>query len=189
MSFSSGEGLQYNDFLLHLPVGVGSKELIALKGHLLIELALRDYIYKRVENPDGLKCRPIPFAYLTDFAESLDNDVGIDWVWGALRKANTLRNRLAHQLHPKDFLKLEEDIISLVESHDGKAVLEIDGQEVQYDKLSIVYLQIFDVLTTRISIRQRREIEKDQNHPITKMKNAINELQLQLANQHEKSVG
>ena len=46
---------RYLEFLEHLPSDTQDKSLIAIKGHLLLEIVLREYIYERVNHPDRLK--------------------------------------------------------------------------------------------------------------------------------------
>ena len=133
-------------FIDHLKAGFEDKSLIVLNGHLLLELALRDYISKRVQAPERIDGAQINFATLIIFASALDDCHTDQWLWSALKKANALRNQLAHNLEPKKIDTLESEFINYVTAHDGVASIEIDDIELKYGNLAIAFLQIFDVL-------------------------------------------
>ena len=143
---------RYEGFMSHLPEETKDKSLIALKGHLLLETCLREYIYNRVPHPERLRKKQHTFAVLIDFASSLQNDSKIEWVWKALRKANQIRNQLAHQLEPKELDTLEQDFITYVEDRDGEFSVRTD-KPLKYEKLALVYFQVFDVLVRAISVK------------------------------------
>jgi hypothetical protein len=133
-------------FIDHLQVGFEDKSLIVLKGHLLLELALRDYIGKRVQAPERIEGVQINFASLIVFASALEDCQKHQWLWSALKKANTLRNQLAHNLEPKKINELESEFIDYVRTHDGEGSIEVDDIELKYGNLEMAFLQIFDTL-------------------------------------------
>lgn len=144
----------YENFMEHLPYHVCDKSLIALKGHLLVETVLREYIYARVPHPDRLRSKQIQFSTLVDFASSLEDSNEIQWVWKALKKINQIRNQLAHNLSPEKFESLERDLVSYVEENDGRFSIETEIGELVYDKLALVIFQVFDVIAISVVIRE-----------------------------------
>lgn len=148
---------RYEAFMKHLPVESRDKTLIALKGHLLLETALREYIYRRVSLPERLEKKQMSFASLIDFASCLEFNARIDWIWKALRKANQIRNQLAHQLEPAKLEETEDALVEYVEANDGEFSVAA-GDDLMYEKLALIFFQLFDVLisapTTDENIQQ-----------------------------------
>lgn len=70
---------------------------VLLRGHLWLENALIDLIEAEVANPQPLKKRRISFFNRVNLAESLGLLVPSDVA--TLMKINSIRNRLAHNLH------------------------------------------------------------------------------------------
>ncbi len=141
----SSKNERYLDFLEHLPSNTQDKSLIAIKGHLLLEIVLREYIYERVNYPDRLRNKNISFANLIDFSSSLEEGNKVQWVWKALRLANKIRNQLAHSLLPEKLDKLESEFVEYVIANDGKLTVETT-KELKFEKLTLAYFQLFDVI-------------------------------------------
>lgn len=57
-------------FMNYLPVDFTDRSLIILKGHLLLEVAIKDYISKRVNFPDRLGEGKVNFSSLVLFASN-----------------------------------------------------------------------------------------------------------------------
>lgn len=140
---------QYTEFLTHLPVTASDKTLMTLKGHLLVEQALRTYISRRVPHPNRLKDKQIPFANLIDFASSLEDNKNMEWIWEALRILNTLRNKLAHNLTPLKIEEIEARFISYVKKHDGELTVEADNAKLGYDQFPLAIFQLYDRLLSK----------------------------------------
>jgi hypothetical protein len=140
--FSAQE--KYEDFLKHLPETTSDKTLMALKGHLLVEQALREFVGKRVAKPDRIKETQIQFSTLLDFASSLDDGDSMSWVWVATRKLNKLRNQLAHNLSPQKIEALEQDFINYVRHHDGEMNVSVGSAELKYTDFPLAIFQIYD---------------------------------------------
>ena len=143
---------RYEVFIDNLPEEARDRTLIALKGHLLLETCLREYIFNRVKHPERLRNKQHSFSVLIDFASCLEDNESIFWVWSALRKANKIRNQLAHQLNPDKVDLYENDFISYVESHDGELSISTD-RELKYEKLALVFFQLFDVLVQSVTVK------------------------------------
>lgn len=141
-AFSARE--KYEDFLKHLPATTSDKALMALKGHLLVEQALREFVWRRVAKPERIKETQIQFSTLLDFAASLDDGDSMSWVWVATRKLNKLRNQLAHSLSPQKIEALEQDFVSYVKHHDGEMNVLVDNAELKYAAFPLAIFQIYD---------------------------------------------
>ena len=137
---------QYTEFLTHLPVTASDKTLMALKGHLLVEQALRTYISKRVPHPSRLKDKQIPFSTLIDFASSLEDDKRLEWMWEALRILNSVRNMLAHNLSPVKIEEKEAKFISFVRKNDGEFSVERNNVKLDYGQFPLAVFQLYDQL-------------------------------------------
>jgi hypothetical protein len=143
--------MRYLEFLEHLPAETQDKSLIAIKGHLLLEIALREYIYERVRHPDRLRSKNLPFSVLIDFASSLEDNNNIQWVWKALRFANQIRNQLAHSLSPEKLDSLEMEFVEYVIENDGLLTVKTT-EELKFEKLALAYFQLYDVILSSIEL-------------------------------------
>jgi len=152
----SSKNKRYLEFLEHLPANTQDKSLIAVKGHLLLEVVLREYIYERVKHPDRLRNKNITFSNLIDFASSLEDNNRIQWAWKALRLANQIRNKLAHSLLPEKLNKLELEFIEYVVANDGELTVET-AEELQFENLTLAYFQLFDVILSSFQFYKNKE--------------------------------
>ncbi|MEW8288225.1 MAG: hypothetical protein AB2697_19775 [Candidatus Thiodiazotropha endolucinida] len=91
-------------FMAHVPKDSPDDSLVILKGHLLSEEILGDFISTKVAHPDHLHLEDgrWGFAKKVELAASMSNKDNHDkWVWSALKKLNSLRNKYSHSLEPK----------------------------------------------------------------------------------------
>lgn len=94
------ESMDY--FLHHMPDGESDLTLIVLKGHLLIEQRIREFIRERLLNPAALDQIRLTSHQAICLAEALtlpNSDPAV--LWSVIRKVNALRNELAHKLTPE----------------------------------------------------------------------------------------
>ena len=147
---------RYLEFLEHLPSDTEDRSLIAIKGHLLLEIVLREYIYQRVNHPDRLRNKNITFANLIDFSSSLEDNNKIQWVWKALRLANQIRNQLAHSLLPEKIEHLESEFVEYVIANDGVLTVETT-EKLKFERLTLAYFQLFDVILSSNQIYEKNE--------------------------------
>jgi len=133
-------------FMHHLRVDHLDRTLVVLKGHLLLELALREYVGKRVSAPQYIESAQIAFPSLICFAASLEDRLSERWLWPALKKANRLRNQLAHNLEVSQIDELEADFTQYIILNDGEFSIEVDDEEVEYGGLALAFLQLFDAI-------------------------------------------
>ncbi|WP_149087855.1 hypothetical protein [Pseudomonas prosekii] len=137
---------QYEEFIAHLPVAASDRTLMALKGHLLVEQALRTFIESRVSQPCRIKDKQIQFSALVDFASSLAKIGELDWLWSALKTLNQLRNTLAHNLSPQKTEEIEEKFVNHVKNHDGELSVFEGSSKLKYGEFSLAVFQVYDVL-------------------------------------------
>ena len=81
----------------HLPEPE-NREMTILKGHLLIETRLKEYIARKLPNPDSCDLDRFRFSQLIEIAQGLCASRHQDNLWQSIQKLNTLRNRLSHEL-------------------------------------------------------------------------------------------
>ncbi len=138
--------LQYEEFISHLPVAASDRTLMALKGHLLVEQALRTFIESRVAQPERIKDKQIQFSALIDFASSLARQGEIDWIWSSLRTLNQFRNTLAHKLSPAKTDEIEKKFIDHVRNHDGQLSVFVGKSKLTYGEFPLAVFQVYDIL-------------------------------------------
>lgn len=78
-------------------------ELTILKGHLLVESRIIEYISKKLPNQRGFKNDKFRFAQLLMIARSLCGDNKYANVWQSIDNLNNLRNKLAHELGENEY--------------------------------------------------------------------------------------
>jgi hypothetical protein len=96
-------------------------ELQVIKGHLLVERCMREILDLHLVNPDEISSNKSPLLGFHQAAAVLaaltPKSVYIDATWLAIRKLNSIRNKMAHELsfqhtetEVKNFLKDVEGI-------------------------------------------------------------------------------
>jgi hypothetical protein len=101
----------------HLPHYQDSTELILLKGHLLVEELLRNYIDRKLPNPDQFKHDQFSFSKILMLCRALTPTKVRSWSFDAAKKLNAVRNKVAHELDSPDVRSNLDCFISLVEQH------------------------------------------------------------------------
>jgi len=107
-------------FMSHIPDDSPDISLPVLKAHLLAEELLSDYISLKVGHPEHLQLEKNhwSFANKVELASSLASDQHHNiWVWTALKKLNTLRNKLSHGLEPKGVENTIDEFKNAVAPH------------------------------------------------------------------------
>ena len=90
-------------FWEHMPLQTKDETLIVLKGHLLLEDLMREYCASKVKNESALEEARLTFRQVLGLTQAFMPYQSDSWVWKALTKINQIRNRLAHNLSPKDY--------------------------------------------------------------------------------------
>lgn len=93
-------------FLKLLPHG-RDRELVILKGHLLVEEQLRHLIAERVRNREVLPKARLSFAQCVWLARAFFPAAHDPTLWKSLEQLNEIRNAFSHQLSPA---RIEERI-------------------------------------------------------------------------------
>ena len=100
----------------HLPEPENLEATI-LKGHLLVETRLKEYIDKKLPNPQGCDLDRFKFSQLIEIAHGLCSSPQHDNLWQSIQKLNTLRNRLSHELDDVRFTSALEDFLGFHTKH------------------------------------------------------------------------
>lgn len=107
-------GKDLNRFISHLPLDSTDNVTVVLRGHLLVEELLREYVSLQFQKPEMLKDARLTFHQILCIARASSNDAASDKLWLSIEKLNGLRNKLAHSLEPKDLeIKIEKFVSHL----------------------------------------------------------------------------
>lgn len=99
------EWAAYNELADHLPEKDADPVLIILKGQLLIERLVRNFVLSRLPNPEAFEKVQFTAAHCIVIGESMClKNQEPEWLWKQIRELNTIRNKLAHNL---DYESLE----------------------------------------------------------------------------------
>ena len=138
MSDRTSEDLQR--FISHLPLNSTDKVLVVLKGHLLVEELLREYVDLHVIHKNKLKDARLTFHQCLCLAQAFCNDETKTKLWESVKQLNALRNKLAHKLEPKDIeIKLSE-FINLLSAFNAES--DFADQEKNFGVLTSCLLSI-----------------------------------------------
>ena len=92
-------------------------EYIVLKGHLLAEEEMLNYIDRAMPNSTPIIEGRFSFYQLVQIVEAM-RPVGADsWLWESLRKLNRLRNAMAHNLQPQGLERKADELAKIVARH------------------------------------------------------------------------
>jgi len=92
-------------------------EVTILKGHLLVETRLKEYIEKKLPNPQGCDLDRFKFSQLIEIAHGLCSSLLHENLWQSIQKLNTLRNRLSHELDDVRFTSTLQDFLGFHTNH------------------------------------------------------------------------
>jgi hypothetical protein len=89
-------------------------EYLILKGHLLAEEEMLNYIKRAVPNATPIIEGRFSFYQLVQIVEAM-RPTGVDtWLWESLRKLNSLRNEMAHNLQPQGLERKAKELVKIV---------------------------------------------------------------------------
>ena len=103
-------------FIEHFPLRNQDVPLVVLKGHLLTEELLRDFLHSKVKHPDHLPGARLTYTQCVHLARAMSTDPEA-WVWAALDRLNIVRNKLSHALEPAGLEDSIDQLLQLVRSH------------------------------------------------------------------------
>jgi len=120
-------GKDLNRFISHLPLDSTDNVTVVLKGHLLVEELLREYVSLQFQKPEMLKDARLTFHQILCIARASSNNASNEKLWLSIEKLNGLRNKLAHSLEPKDLeIKIKEFVSHLSNFNSGEAYISQD---------------------------------------------------------------
>ena len=110
---SEEEQASMDYFLRHISESGSDLTMTVLKGHLLIEQRVREFISERMLSPTALDDARLSSYQAICLAEALTlPNTEPKQLWDSLRQLNTLRNQLAHNLEPERVQQRVERIIN-----------------------------------------------------------------------------
>ncbi|EJY4342186.1 hypothetical protein OGE23_003711 [Vibrio cholerae] len=120
MSSNGRQFEAFERFISLLPHGK-ERELVILKGHLLIEEQVRLVIDSKLPNPKMLKEARLTCDQAICLAQSLVPEDTDKNCWDAARKLNNIRNNIAHKVEHKGLTHQVEAFIKMVPIDWGNA--------------------------------------------------------------------
>jgi hypothetical protein len=126
--------------------------MILLKAHLLIEEQLQLFLDCSVRDASLLTRARFSFAQKLVLAEALHakpDCFGYGWVWEAVRRLNTLRNQMAHNLEPEDFSAKLTSWVESIESNLPVPVKSGEGPEYEMARFGLA-VSILGLCLTRL---------------------------------------
>ena len=123
-----------------------------LKGHLLAEEILREIFKLLLKHPEALggsngtsfNCHQV----ICLVEATLPIHPKLNWVWLAVKKLNSLRNNLAHNLEPNGIEHKKEDLIKYVSTYSGSMLSKANVSDPDADKLFLSIMAICATLST-----------------------------------------
>ena len=137
-------------FVKMLPIGK-EPDMVILKGHLLLEEAMTEWIDAEIgaSNPLNIDPKKLSFSAKLNMLWALSRSSVVDQEWLGIKKLNSLRNKMSHSLEPKgldqEVAKFHQSILPL----STFAASDFEGKELEY---SIAWLYI--IVTQRIMHRK-----------------------------------
>jgi hypothetical protein len=125
----------------HLPISSQSRTLLILKGHLILEDQIRRNLLGFMKNSNQFdKCR-LKFSQMLQLVRCFHSRKPNEWFWNGAIELNTLRNKLAHNLKPRDLLQQINKFTDLI-FHQSKSLRDgnlksIFEAESEFMKLAI----------------------------------------------------
>lgn len=139
-------------FIQHFPLRSHDVSLVVLKGHLLTEELLRDFLRSKVRHPSHLSDARLTYVQCVHIARALSPDPN-DWVWVALERLNTIRNKLSHALEPDNLDHSVEQFLEFVRSHVHKEP-SIELQEL-FIPVGVAIFSVHAALSGQLRIKPR----------------------------------
>lgn len=136
------------EFEKHFPKN--NPELIILKGHLLIERLLDNYLSYKLNQPTKIENARFTFAQKTALVSAMHYDKECDWLWSNIKLLNKLRNELSHNLENDILVKLLKEFISSVEA--SPEYDENTPPSNEYAGLRRTIYSIYESLSLRINL-------------------------------------
>ena len=135
----------------HLPIASNDNTLLVLKGHLLVEHLLTEFIRSKLPQSNHFENAQLRFPQKAALARSMGPLGPADWTWTALDKLNSVRNSLAHNLeHPKADERLRQFIDSVAVSY---ASDPLDGDAARMAPLPEALVSLYFALADTLRVK------------------------------------
>jgi hypothetical protein len=122
----------WKEYLRHLPEDVSHPmEILALRGHILIERQITQLIEIELRNPSALDIDRMRYGSKVRLAHALLGDEVRVWIWEALSKVNVLRNSIAHKLADDKIEDHARALIDMVRQDDSLTFQMVAGESIE----------------------------------------------------------
>jgi hypothetical protein len=96
----------------HLPREIEAPILVVLKGHLLSEEIMHELLRKKLSHPEYISGARLTYAQTVSVCQAVADDGRHDkWIWGGLKKLNSIRNNYSHSLETTNIQTKELDLM------------------------------------------------------------------------------
>lgn len=145
-------GDAFRSIVAHLP-GSGDPTLIILKGHLLLEGALDNALGRWIDD-DSLRKSRLGFFQKQALLEGIiKQSIGphdfVSFLWRIIRRVNTIRNKLVHEVENPHLSKWVDDLVQMWSA--GGSKFEDDEQLCALTKVLTGTIGAVNMLTTVIT--------------------------------------
>ncbi|WP_296444729.1 hypothetical protein [Rhodoferax sp. UBA5149] len=119
-AFQADHKDEFERYMKIITPHLGDRTYSVLKSHLMLEELLNEFVSSQLRRPQALKGARLTFAQVLALTISLHPFLEIDnWRWEALRRLNSLRNRMAHSSEVEDLIHRCKELSNYIEQHSG----------------------------------------------------------------------
>lgn len=156
--------------------------LIVIKGHLLLEEQLRNLFKSNFNNPKALNKSKFEISQIITMVEAIfENDEKNNNFWESIRKLNTIRNDIAHNIENKG---LNDKVNNLIKISNKILSLKIEDTETIENKLKLcitgLAAHLISLATHAIENRKSKDqwkyFAKQYNNDYASFDNAFNKI-------------
>lgn len=162
MTKSNNDSLgDFAKFWTHLPFTSQDETSIVLKGHLLVEDLMREFCASKMAKEGELEKARLSFSQITSLTKALQPYEALPWVWTAVDKINTLRNRLAHRLTPIDYQKLRSDFITFIQREANAAPGLFEAFSKNHEQIAVAIFVAHTALSVNLRFKPQGLIAQE----------------------------
>tara|TARA_B100000749_G_C18381407_1_gene446178 strand:+ start:525 stop:1061 length:537 start_codon:yes stop_codon:yes gene_type:complete len=157
LEIKMGKSQTEEDFLKfwkHISLETEDETVIVLKGHLLLEDLMREFCASKMVHEDALNDANLSFKQALQLAKALHLRHPEKWVWAGIEKVNNLRNKLAHNLEPKDYEKKRQELIQLVKGEVFDDSIYQSFNEI-HQQLAVTIFILYSTLSANLRFRPK----------------------------------
>jgi len=144
-----------NRFLEHFPIEA-DLTLQILKGHLLVEEAVREAFDISLENKAALRSKSGANFSCHQMICLLEASVpakgGVPWIWKACKMLNRIRNDLAHKLDTPDLERKVQEFVRYCLNSDAN--IQLEGRKAKFPEDSEFVLVIASMAACLASLKE-----------------------------------